>query len=315
MLGLSLTQRQPAPGELWADNIVVLEVRPAAPDSIAAASSFDSSSTSTRTGNSNAMVQPVPPLGTVYLDLNKGYAAQLLLYGQDYPVLCRADPADPAGQALLSSGTESAAAGFDTGAGHCSTPCPSTQPGHHQCGGSSSSSIPRLSCGTAVALGLQSGGALSGTHEQVALGLWELCHEMGHAINFILSSSSSQTKPRALAVDSSMPSDTATGRLAYHLHASWLPVELVEVPSTLFEALAMDSATLQLLCRHQQTGNHLPAPLADKLAQFMREAHYSPALYQGVVRYTRVLAGMSGLCRQRGPLNECGAASHVGEHM
>jgi Zn-dependent oligopeptidase len=68
------------------------------------------------------------------------------------------------------------------------------------------------------------------------------------------------------------------------MHASWLPVQLVELPSTLFEALVMDQSTLQLLCRHKETGEGLPAALADRLAAFMRAAHYSPALHQSMVR-------------------------------
>jgi hypothetical protein len=68
------------------------------------------------------------------------------------------------------------------------------------------------------------------------------------------------------------------------MHASWLPVELVELPSTLFEVLAMDASALQLLCQHKDTGEALPAQLAHALAGCMRAAHYSPALHQSMVR-------------------------------
>lgn len=69
----------------------------------------------------------------------------------------------------------------------------------------------------------------------------------------------------------------------YHLHASWQPVELIEVPSTLFEAFVMDSSCLQLLGVHEDTREALPQGLADRLAAFMRGAHYCPAGYQSVV--------------------------------
>jgi Zn-dependent oligopeptidase len=67
------------------------------------------------------------------------------------------------------------------------------------------------------------------------------------------------------------------------LHASWQPVELIEVPSTLLEVFVMDSSCLQLLGVHEDTGEALPQGLADRLAAFMRGAHYHPAGYQSVV--------------------------------
>lgn len=255
LLGLRLVHRQPQPGELWADHIIVLELQqPAASGS----------------------AQQVCVLGTVYVDLNAGYAAQLLLYGRACPFLTTQHRHDP--QAVQPAAGDGTAVGLNAA----------------QVSGSNtlSSSVP------AVALGLQSGGVLCGTCNQVSLGLWELCHELGHAVNFILSSGSSSQHPpdvqsRAGDAGNGIHNDRLGGGAAapsssahscYHMHASWLPVDLVELPSTLFEGLAMDGSALQLLCQHKDTGEAMPLQLAHALAGCTRAAHYSPSLHQSMVR-------------------------------
>ncbi|KAF6266429.1 hypothetical protein COO60DRAFT_453095 [Scenedesmus sp. NREL 46B-D3] len=67
------------------------------------------------------------------------------------------------------------------------------------------------------------------------------------------------------------------------MHVAWLPLEVLELPSSLFEAFCMDAACLQVLCRHSSTGQQLPADLAAKLAGFMRSSHYSPLLMHHTV--------------------------------
>jgi hypothetical protein len=84
-----------------------------------------------------------------------------------------------------------------------------------------------------------------------------------------------------------------------HRHAAWLPVELLELPSTLFEALVQDPACLQLLLSGGAGGSidgaggrsdgvaaaatALPAGLATQLAALLRHVHYNPAAYQHTV--------------------------------
>jgi hypothetical protein len=305
LLGLRLIQRNPRSCEVWADRVLVLELclavhcESSEGDNTATASSrscrssangcsSNGGSSSIDSGNSSGyggMSDAV--LGTIYLDLNAGYAAQLLLYGHSYPFLVRQDSQQQHSKHAL--------AGFQQGPFGSSTS-----------GGAG--------VGAAVALGLQSGGVLHGQHSQVALGLWELCHEMGHAVNFILSSTSSSSSSDSSSSsrasgdsthsstgnssscrsangvqpvgDCAAPPEVTQQQAAagvYHLHSTWLPVELLELPSTLFEALAMDASTLQLLCRHEGTGAALPAEFAGKLAASMHAAHYSPSLYQRVV--------------------------------
>lgn len=286
MLGLRLTARQPLPGEVWADRVLVLELRqlssPATPTQTQSSSYNDTDSTRGTANNPTPSTAAGALLGTVYVDLTAGYAAQLLLYGQGHPFLGCTGP-----QGLLQQqqqqpqqNNEPASDGVMRG----------TNQQHTEPLGSSTSSSHTDSSGCgkpAVALGLQSGGALSGTtYDQVALGLWELCHEMGHAVNFILSSSSSSNSydshtETGGAAGSAM--QATQGQCLYHTHASWLPFELLELPSTLFEVLVMDPLTLQLLCTHQHTGEALPAELASSLARFMQATHYNPAVYQSMV--------------------------------
>jgi hypothetical protein len=167
---------------------------------------------------------------------------------------------------------------------------------------SSSSSSSQSSAGLpAVAVGLQSQGVLNGTHTQLALGLWELCHELGHAVNFILSAAElspalsnwQQQQRRPAAATDKLDADTAGLRVysqnhkPYHLHAAWLPLEVLELPSTLFEMFSMDAACLQVLCRHSSSSSSssaLPADLAARLAGFVRSSHYNPFLMQHTVR-------------------------------
>lgn len=289
LLGVQLRQRQPHPGEVWSERVLVLELQQPAeqqgaqPSCSSRGSNSASSSRRGGTAGREGGDADGTVLGTIYLDLNGGYAAQLLLYGQGYPMLSCQQPPWP-GQQVQRGCAAAAAAGAAEAAWGGNT-------------------------GAAVALGLQSGGVLYGSHQQVALGLWELCHELGHAVNFILSSAqhSNTTSTSSHTTGASVHQSTSgqrsstqcsqggtqlqgldaqTGAYAaacYHLHASWQPVELVEVPSTLFEAFVMESASLQLLCVHEDTGEALPHGLADRLAEFMRGAHYHPAGYQSVV--------------------------------
>lgn len=108
-----------------------------------------------------------------------------------------------------------------------------------------------------VAVGLLSGGQLAGRN--LSLGLWELLHELGHAMHFILSAHHCRH---------------------LHFHGCRCPLELLEVPSHIFERFAMHPASLRIICRHQATGDLLPEHLAAALAEHIRYHWYSPVQYQ-----------------------------------
>lgn len=187
-------------------------------------------------------------LGTIYIDPSGGFAAQLVLYGPRYQGLWRDRHLQKQAASSGESSTNSA-------------PC-------------------------AVALGLQSHGALGETHTQLALGLWELCHELGHAVNFILSATPRHQRQHTTAQANGRPPAAAGVGQCYHMHAAWLPLEILELPSTLFEGFCMDPKCLQVLCQHCVTGEPMPMKLATKLAKFMHASHYHPLMYQHTVSAT-----------------------------
>jgi hypothetical protein len=263
-LGLSLQPRAAAAGETWNSSVLVYDC-----------CEMPSMQQQQQEGNrtcSNSSSSRV--LGTIYVDPAGGYCAQLLLYGSQYR-----------------GGLQQQQHKDDTNSSSCR----------------SSAGLP------AVAVGLQSAGVLGGTHTQLALGLWELCHELGHAVNFILSAASEvspgpnsthQQQQQHPAAAPAVPHPNSAGfsvhghvRKPYHLHAAWLPLEVLELPSTLFEAFSMDAVCLQLLCKHSSSGNALPADLAEKLAGFIRDSRYNPLLMQHMVRkFPQQLLLLYGVC-------------------
>ena len=109
-------------------------------------------------------------------------------------------------------------------------------------------------CGApAVALGLQSGGRLGGAN--LALGLYELAHEMGHALHFLLAQHArrerhergAQEQAKAAVAVASCP-DWPSALAG--LGVVWWPPEAAELASTLLEEVVMEPAALRLLCRH-----------------------------------------------------------------
>lgn len=115
----------------------------------------------------------------------------------------------------------------------------------------------------AVAIGLQSKGCLHG--HNIMFGLWELLHELGHGLHFLLSSKSAKF---------------------IHTAATRLPMELLELPSTIFESFAFHPTCLQVICCHEHTAEPLPAVLAAKWANSLRSRYCCPIQQQQLVRDT-----------------------------
>lgn len=99
--------------------------------------------------------------------------------------------------------------------------------------------------------------------------LWELLHECGHALHLLLSSSATtrtDTHTRPGSGDSSCSSDdvgsvaggacdsgSVTGPVWKHFSGLHLPLDLLEVPSTLMEQLAMHPRTLAVILGVQES--------------------------------------------------------------
>ena len=203
-------------------------------------------------------------LGVIYIDLqHPGGTTQLLTPGPGCPLLGGDGLKGKAG--LLSRGH-----GFNGRAALKEQPAPAsakaiTEPGKAAettaLAGFEACSVSSVGLGPpAVVLGLQSRGCLSDQH--LSLGLWELCHELGHALHMILSASSSSF---------------------HHHQAPWLPVEVLELPSTLMEGLVMRPGTLRVMCRHRDSGEQLSMEMAEKLAKYMKAAWYNPVVYHHMV--------------------------------
>jgi hypothetical protein len=274
-MGLSLQPRPAAAGETWNGRVLVYELWEV-PDSqqqqqqrqqqdneveatLAQRGKAAAGNTTAQRSSSSKL------LGTVYLDPSGGFSTQLLLYGALYPGGLQRQEQQQQQQQQEDDSQDSAS--------------------------SSSSSSNRYTV-PAVTVGLQSQGVLGGTHAQLALGLWEFCHELGHAVNFILSAA--EKSPGITLQGQQQQSDAPHPRSAgfkaghkiqepYHMHAAWLPLEVLELPSTLFEAFSMDAACLQVLCRHSSSGEQLPADLAVSLAAFIKSSHYNPLMMQHTV--------------------------------
>ncbi|KXZ50224.1 hypothetical protein GPECTOR_17g861 [Gonium pectorale] len=173
----------------------------------------------------------------------------------------------------------------------------------------------------AVAVGLQSSSAAGGlvtgagqsslTHGSAFL-LWELLHELGHALHFLLaaapppssvvataSNASAAVLPAVAAATrkegagatprqpppSSSSSDGGGGGAGcyYALLPYQLPLELVELPSSLLERAAADEDVLAWLlarCRHAHTGAPPTPDVSRRLARAVRWTYYSPISVQ-----------------------------------
>lgn len=276
--GLRLEERPPLRGEVWGAGVRVFELLDAGGPTNgegagglikgedAAGSPLKGQNAGSTFGG--AKVAPAPPpqppsspqqraklLGTVFLDLGSGYGTLILHHGLDSAAPAEAQSAMLEGSTTLPEGH------------------PATLP--------------------AVAVGLQQGSQLAGDAATFAAGLWELLHELGHAVHFLLSARGAAVEPlEGSGGDSSSGGSgsggssgsnscaggeqgTASGP-SLHAHATWMPLELLELPSTLFEEFAMQPACLQLLCTHPETGAQLPAALAAKLTAHIRSSFYSP---------------------------------------
>lgn len=83
--------------------------------------------------------------------------------------------------------------------------------------------------------------------------LWELVHELGHAVHLLLSS------PGPLM----------------HVSGLYWPKDLVELPSQLMEMLLTHPPSVAQICRHSSTGQQMPGELAAKLAGHFSSRHHS----------------------------------------
>ncbi|KAG2499646.1 hypothetical protein HYH03_002585 [Edaphochlamys debaryana] len=121
--------------------------------------------------------------------------------------------------------------------------------------------------------------------------LWEVLHELGHALHFLLASPPSPSPPGARVrpagplepapLGTGIGEEGEPGPVSYaHAHLPYqLPLELVELPSSLLERGAADEGALGLVlgrCRHAVTGGPPPPVLVASLARAVRGAHYSP---------------------------------------
>jgi hypothetical protein len=136
--------------------------------------------------------------------------------------------------------------------------------------------------GAAVAVGLSSRGVLAGAG--LTAGVWELAHEMGHAVHHLVSATGIGAAPPACVGMTPQPAEGASSSAApwqpYHFHALWAPLELQELPAHAAELLCTRPGPLTAACRHRATGAPLPAAMAAALAAAIEHAWYCPLSYQ-----------------------------------
>ncbi|KAI8471592.1 MAG: hypothetical protein J3K34DRAFT_458236 [Monoraphidium minutum] len=164
----------------------------------------------------------------------------------------------------------------------------------------------------AVSIGLGSaprapdggGGAGAGGGALSLPALWELGHEMGHAVHLLLSSpnssadSDSSAAAAAALAAATQPQDVppaAAGDAAAaaaaaaapprspHLSGRFLPPDLLEIPSAIIERAMLDPGALSMVCRHWQSAAPAPAELARALARRYRWRYGSPLALQDKV--------------------------------
>ena len=308
--GLALVARAPARGEVWAPGVLVFELR-----DLARGGSDSSGGGGSGGGGSGGDLL----LGTIYVEPSAAYGTRLLLRGG----------LGGAGGGGGAGGPDAAAAALLGGGGG---------------GGGGSSAAP------AVAIGLQSdatlgggGGGAGGADggAALALGLWELAHELGHALHYLLACRGAAAEAAALAAalraaeadgggrqaasPAAAPGAAAAAALAAAPGVFWWPPELAELPSTLFEEVVMDAATLgQLLLaggndsgegggdgdgddgRAAETGAFVESPPAaaerhvEALAALMRSTWRCPVQAHRLVRGQKT-AGGGAIGMARGP--------------
>lgn len=93
-----------------------------------------------------------------------------------------------------------------------------------------------------VAIGLSSRGILHGAN--LALGLWELLHELGHAVHYVLSARG--INGGGTAADAEQSDSLLEQQRPYHFHAIWAPLTLQELPAHYFEHYAMSADHLEV---------------------------------------------------------------------
>ncbi|GFR49838.1 hypothetical protein Agub_g11779, partial [Astrephomene gubernaculifera] len=112
--------------------------------------------------------------------------------------------------------------------------------------------------------------------------LWELMHELGHGLHFLLAAAPPTAAAAGACLDAeSTGAGTApTPKLPYNAFLPHnLPLELVELPSSFLERAAGEAGVVQVLlsgCRHPVTGQSPPPDVARALARAVRCSFYSP---------------------------------------
>jgi hypothetical protein len=196
-------------------------------------------------------------LGTLYFDPASGCATQLLLYGSPYSAGGSGSLGFPYNSPQQQSGSSGHSGSSKKGQGHDAEGCAGA------------------AVKPAVVVGLQAWGSSA----QSPLAVFELSHELGHAVNFILNAAKhvlhdhdsrssalsfgqleshraagdqlqrtqqSLQCDNAAAVGCSSNGSCGSFSSRYHLHASWLPIEVSELPAMLLEVVSMDPACLQV---------------------------------------------------------------------
>ncbi|GIL81807.1 hypothetical protein Vretimale_1409 [Volvox reticuliferus] len=207
----------------------------------------------------------------------------------------------------------------------------------------------------AVVVGLQSGGGGGGREGGPMLTrasefmVWELLHELGHALHFLLAAAPPSSPPvehsRLEAVLTAATSDVqaeaatpppliqpkvsncSSGigqkysahrhtkaqkvyrRLSHAVLPYQLPLELVELPSSVLERAAAEAEVLEVIlshCRHVTTGQRATPGLCRALAQAVQQSYYSPISVQ-----MQVLSSLLDQLLLQSPLKAPGLAQRL----
>ncbi|KAG2436265.1 hypothetical protein HXX76_006576 [Chlamydomonas incerta] len=156
--------------------------------------------------------------GVVYLDLGTGYGTRQLRF--------------PAGG--LEGGGDAGGAAAAAG----------SMQGQQEAPGCGEGALP------AVAVGLKWEWRDGAAESPAAL--HELLHEMGHALHLTLSSSSTARKP--VECSDALAAPTAADAAVMHFGGLQLPLDALEVPSSLLQTLAYDPAAVARICRRRVGG-------------------------------------------------------------
>ncbi|GLC56158.1 FRAS1- extracellular matrix protein 2 [Pleodorina starrii] len=211
--------------------------------------------------------------GVVYLDPGTGYGTRQLRFPAGSTA---ASTSAPAGEAPAA-----AAAGADQGASRAEGGDSVSGGGG---GGDGGFGGARPESTPAVAVGLQwdwRGGCAANPSA-----LHELLHEMGHALHLILSSGPRQHGDNPAAATAATATAGVRGQTLMHWGGLQLPLDLLEVPSSLMQTLAYDPAVLERICRRRRRSQVTAAAAAAGAAEEDGEEEVMPgALCERLAAY------------------------------